>query len=172
MLVFSPDGAKFVGLWWDEGNTSGNGGHWEGTRKTKEVGTCPHWPAGGQGAQDVLTKDLEDFGRARVYGINFDTDADHIKPESKPTLDKIVAMLKSKSPWKLTIEGHTDSTSTPQHNQDLSERRAASVKAYLQAGGVDAARLKTVGYGATKPVTSNDTELGRSQNRRVELTKQ
>lgn len=121
--------------------------------------------------EERLTKELEESGRARVYGINFDSDSDQIKDESKPTLDKIVSMLKANN-WKLTIEGHTDSTSTPRHNQDLSERRAASVKKYLQSAGIDGSRLKTAGYGATKPVASNDDELGRAQNRRVELAKQ
>ncbi len=63
-------------------------------------------------------------------------------------------------------------TSTPQHNQDLSERRAASVKSYLQSAGISASRMNTAGYGATKPVASNDTEIGPAQNRRVELMKQ
>jgi outer membrane protein OmpA-like peptidoglycan-associated protein len=57
------------------------------------------------------------------------------------------------------------------HNQTLSEKRAASVKAYLVAAGVDAKRLTPQGFGASKPVASNDTELGRSQNRRVEIVK-
>lgn len=171
ILVFSPDGQRFTGLYFQENSALNDygGEHWEGTRKSTAVGTCPQWAGG---IEEQLTKDLEEFGRARVYGINFDTDSDRIKDESKPTLDKIVAMLKAKPDWKLTIEGHTDSTSTPQHNQDLSERRAASVKNYLQSAGIDGSRLKTVGYGATKPVASNDTELGRAQNRRVELAKQ
>jgi len=57
------------------------------------------------------------------------------------------------------------------HNQTLSEKRALSVKAYLVGAGVDAKRLTTQGFGANKPVSSNDTELGRSQNRRVEIVK-
>jgi OOP family OmpA-OmpF porin len=57
------------------------------------------------------------------------------------------------------------------HNQPLSEKRAASVKAYLVAAGVAPMRLTTQGFGATKPVASNDTELGKSQNRRVEIVK-
>jgi outer membrane protein OmpA-like peptidoglycan-associated protein len=133
------------------------------------VGNCGEKASG---VEEKLTKDLEEFGRARVYGINFDTDSDVIKDESKPTLDKIVAVLKAKPDWKLTIEGHRDLTSTPEHNQQLSERRAVSVRNYLQVAGIDPSRLKTVGYGATKPVASNGTELGRAQNRRVELTKQ
>ena len=169
VLVFSPDGQRFVGLWWNEGNTNGAGGHWEGTKKSSDVGSCSQWAGG---IEEQLTKDLEEFGRARVYGINFDTDSDRLKDESKPTLDKIAAILKAKPDWKVTIEGHTDSTSTPQHNQDLSERRAASVKSYLQSAGISASRMNTAGYGDTRPVAGNDTEIGRAQNRRVELMKQ
>jgi outer membrane protein OmpA-like peptidoglycan-associated protein len=176
-LVFSADGKRFIGLYWYE-NSSLNaygGLHLEGTKTSSEVGTCPQWAGAAKNASAVenqLTKDLEEFGRARVYGINFDSDSDHIKDESKPTLDKIASMLKAKSDWKMTIEGHTDSTSTPQHNQGLSERRAASVKNYLTTAGINGARLTPVGYGQSKPVADNASPLGRAQNRRVELTKQ
>jgi outer membrane protein OmpA-like peptidoglycan-associated protein len=122
--------------------------------------------------QAQLTSELTEFGRARVYGINFDSDSDHIKDESKPTLNSIVAMLKRKANWKMSIEGHTDSTSTPQHNQALSERRAASVKNYLTGEGIEASRLSTTGYGQEKPVAPNDNPIGKAQNRRVELVKQ
>ncbi|HEV8618337.1 MAG TPA: OmpA family protein, partial [Candidatus Udaeobacter sp.] len=98
--------------------------------------------------------------------------SDKIKEESKSTLDNIVALLKTKADWKLSIEGHTDSTSTPQHNQGLSERRAASVKNYLTAAGIEASHLTTVGYGQDKPVAPNDNPIGKAQNRRVELVKQ
>jgi outer membrane protein OmpA-like peptidoglycan-associated protein len=167
IMVFTPDTSRMYGLWWDQGNDSARG-VWNGTKKSTDVGSCAHW-AGGVEAQ--ITKELNEVGRVRVYGINFDSDSDYIKDESKPTLDKIGAMLKTKAAWKITIEGHTDSTSTAQHNQELSERRAAAVRNYLQSAGIDASRLKTVGYGATKPVASNDNELGRAQNRRVELVK-
>ncbi len=166
VMVFSPDGKQIFSLW---AETGGRERLVLGTKKRNDVGSCPHWAGG---VEQQLTKDLEDFGRVRVYGINFDSDSDHIREESKPTLDKIVSLLKVKRDWKLTIEGHTDSVSTPEHNQDLSERRAASVKTYLQSAGIDPSRLTTLGFGATKPVTSNDSELGRAQNRRVELTKQ
>jgi outer membrane protein OmpA-like peptidoglycan-associated protein len=168
IMVFSPDGKQMLGLWWHEGDTESGGGQWNGTKKSNTVGTCPHWSGG---AQEQMTKDLQDLGRARIYGINFDSDSDVIKDESKPTLDRIAALLKAKADWKLTIEGHTDSTATPEHNLQLSKRRAEAVKAYLQTAGIDAGRLKAVGLGATKPVASNDTGTGRAQNRRVELVK-
>lgn len=168
IMVFSPDGKRMFGLWWNEGGTEGAGGEWNGTKKSNTVGTCPHWSGG---AQEQMAKDLQDLGRTRIYGINFDSDSDVIKDESKPTLDRIAALLKAKPDWKLTIEGHTDSTATAEHNLQLSKRRAEAVKAYLQSAGIDGARLKAVGLGATKPVASNDTGTGRAQNRRVELVK-
>lgn len=168
VMVFSPDGRKMFGLWWNEGNTSGAGSQWNGTRKSATVGTCPHWSGG---AQEQMTKDLAELGRTRIYGINFDSDSDVLREESKPTLDRIAALLKAKADWKLTIEGHTDSTATAAHNQQLSQRRAEAVRAYLQKAGIEGARLKAVGLGATKPVAGNETEIGRAQNRRVELVK-
>jgi len=71
----------------------------------------------------------------------------------------------------LVIEGHTDNTGGDTRNQALSEKRALSIKAYLMGAGVEASRLTTQGFGAAKPVSSNDTALGRSQNRRVEIVK-
>jgi outer membrane protein OmpA-like peptidoglycan-associated protein len=168
VMVFSRDGRKMFGLWWNEGNTSSAGGQWNGTKKSATVGTCPHWSGG---AQEQMTKDLAELGRTRIYGINFDSDSDVLRDESKPTLDRIAALLKAKADWKLTIEGHTDSTATAAHNQQLSQRRAEAVKAYLQKAGIEGARLKAVGLGATKPVAGNETEIGRAQNRRVELVK-
>ena len=84
-------------------------------------------------------------------------------------VEKIAAMLREKPDWKLAIEGHTDSTATAVHNQDLSQRRARAVLASLTAAGIDASRLSATGYGATRPVADNDSSTGRAQNRRVEL---
>ena len=91
---------------------------------------------------------------------------------SKPTLDKVVAVLKAQPAWKLTIEGHTDSSGGDAHNQELSNRRAEAVKSYLVGAGIGADRLTARGLGASAPLASNDTPLGRSQNRRVELVKE
>jgi flagellar motor protein MotB len=168
-MVFSDDTQRFNGLFSYKGEDPNTGRFWVGTKRGAAVGTCPGWLGD---VEKQLAKNLEESGRARVYGINFDTDSDRIRDESRPTLERIVAILKARPQWSLTLEGHTDSTSTPQHNQDLSERRAKSVGKYLEAAGVAAGRLKTVGFGDTKPVASNATALGRAQNRRVELVKQ
>lgn len=81
-------------------------------------------------------------------------------------------MLKDHPDLRLSIEGHTDATGNEQHNQELSERRAASVKAFLVSEyGIDGSRLQTKGFGQSKPVADNNTPEGRQQNRRVELVK-
>ena len=170
VFTFSPDGKEILGLWWNEGETSGTGGLWYGKKISDNVGSCPHWK-GNQAGSSQLAKDMDQTGRARIYGINFDTDSDVIKPESKNALDSIVKLAKEKPDWKFTIEGHTDATATAAHNQTLSEKRSASGKAWLVAAGVPAARFDTQGYGATKPVGDNNTSIGRAQNRRVELVK-
>jgi outer membrane protein OmpA-like peptidoglycan-associated protein len=170
MLIFSDDGLSFTGYWWGEGNASGPpSGDWRGKRISRQIGFCPHWkPGTGNGVEQQLKSE----GRARLYGILFDTDSDHLKDESKPTLDSLIAAAKTQPTWSFGIEGYTDNVGGDAHNQTLSEKRAASVKAYMVTAGVDAKRLTTQGFGATHPVSSNDTALGRSQNRRVEIVKQ
>jgi len=165
VMVFTSDGEKFFGLWWYEGQESA-AGEWNGVKKSQEVGGCPHWSGG---VQEQMTEELLEFGRVRLYGINFDYDSDIIRDESKPTLDKIVAMLKSEQTMQLIIEGHTDSDGTAEHNQILSQKRAESVKFYLTSAGISSSRLFTEGYGESIPVAPNTTATGKAQNRRVEL---
>ena len=112
-------------------------------------------------------------GRASTQGILFNVGSDHIRGESTPTLAEIGDMLKTHPTLKLTIEGHTDNVGSAATNQALSEKRAAAVKQYLVSTyAIEPARLKSVGYGATKPVSPNTSEEGRQNNRRVELVKQ
>jgi outer membrane protein OmpA-like peptidoglycan-associated protein len=166
IMIFTSDSKKFIGRWWYEGMEDETGRIWNGTKISKEVGGCPHWEGG---LQEQITKELLEFGRSRLYGINFDVDSDIIKDESKPSLDKIIAMLKSESDMKLIIEGHTDSDGPTEKNQILSQKRAESVKSYLVSGGISALRLSTKGYGESTPVAPNTNATGKAQNRRVEL---
>ena len=173
LFVFADDGKSYEGYWWKEGQAQGApNGLWNGQRVSTTPGSCPHWQPRPKGAGAELAKQLKQEGRVRLYGILFDTDSDVIRSESKPTLDALIAAAKSDAAMKLLIEGHTDATGGSAHNADLSARRAASVKAALVAGGVDAARLGTRGFGSNQPVASNDTSVGRSQNRRVEVVRQ
>lgn len=146
-----------------------------GDKISDKIGNCPHLP-NLDGSQDVvkdkLEKDLEETGKATLYGINFDFNSDVIKPESKPTLEKVVAILKSKPDWKMEIGGHTDNVGGESFNQTLSDKRSASVKKYLTEAGIDGERLSSKGYGLSKPIAPKDSEAERAQNRRVELIKQ
>jgi outer membrane protein OmpA-like peptidoglycan-associated protein len=170
MLIFADDGQSFTGYWWYERDVNNSpSGRWDGKRTSRQIGFCPHWkPGSGNGVVDQLKTE----GRARLYGILFDTDSDHLKDESKPTLDSLIAAAKAQPAWSFVIEGHTDNVGGDAHNQALSEKRADAVKAYLIKAGVDQKRLTAKGLGSSKPVASNDTNLGRSENRRVEIVKQ
>lgn len=168
IMIFADDGQSFTGYWWNEGDTNGSPGGWRGKRVSSEIGACPHWKPG---VGNTIVDELNSEGRVRLYGILFDTDSDHLKDESKPTLDSLIAAARTQPSWKFAIEGYTDNTGGEAHNQTLSAKRAISVKAYLVNAGVDTNRLTTQGFGAGKPVSSNDTALGRSQNRRVEIVK-
>lgn len=104
-----------------------------------------------------------------LRGINFDFDKADIKPEWKPVLDEGAAVLAKNPNINIIIEGHTCAIGTDAYNQKLSERRAQSVFKYFVSKGISASRMKTVGYGESKPKADNATEEGRRINRRVEI---
>ena len=88
---------------------------------------------------------------------------------SNKSLNEVAAILKSDENIKIDINGHTDNTGNPATNQSLSENRAKSVYDYLVSKGVEAARLKSNGFGQNQPIAENKTLAGRQKNRRVEL---
>lgn len=100
----------------------------------------------------------------------FEVDSDRIKPGFYSTMDKISDVVNKYGKTKLAIAGHTDSTGSASYNQDLSERRAGAVQAYLLSDNVYPARLSAAGYGKNQPIASNNTESGRRRNRRVDIT--
>jgi OmpA-OmpF porin, OOP family len=115
---------------------------------------------------------LERDGRVATQGILFATNSDRIRPESTPTLEEIGRMLRDHPGLRIRIEGHTDSEGGEDHNQELSVRRADSVKQFLvERYGVDDSRLESAGFGASRPVSDNASAEGRQQNRRVELVR-
>jgi len=102
--------------------------------------------------------------------VTFAFDSSDLNPQFNAVLDKVAVTLKEYDKTVIEVAGHTDSTGDAGYNQKLSERRAGSVANYLSAQGVPRARMVTVGAGENYPVASNDTEEGRAQNRRVEIT--
>lgn len=100
---------------------------------------------------------------------SFETDSDRIKPAFYSTMDKISSIVNQYGKTALAVTGHTDNTGSASYNQQLSERRATSVESYLEGDGVIPARISADGVGQSQPVASNDTESGRSLNRRVDI---
>lgn len=101
--------------------------------------------------------------------VHFDFDSDKLKSEAYPILDEVVRLLKEKEGRRVIITGHTDNIGTEEYNLGLSRRRAESVKKYLISKGISKDRIESYGYGESMPIASNDTEEGRSKNRRVEI---
>ncbi len=132
-----------------------------------------HGAGAGTGAASALEQQLADTGKADVYSIYFSFNSDAIREESEPTLKEIADLLRRHPDWRLIVNGHTDSIGGDRYNLDLSDRRAAAVKAALVGRyGIDATRLQTAGFGRSQPKDTNETLEGRARNRRVELVRQ
>ena len=101
--------------------------------------------------------------------VLFDTGSSTLKPGAREKLAKISGVVLAHPGLNLQVEGHTDSVGSDEMNQQLSERRAASVRDFLVQEGVPEAAVTSRGFGKTQPVASNDTAEGRQRNRRVEL---
>ncbi|USZ15487.1 OmpA family protein [Moraxella sp. FZFQ2102] len=102
--------------------------------------------------------------------ITFAYDDATLNPSFTGSLNQLAQTMKEYNQTTIVVAGHTDSNGSDAYNYNLSQQRAASVANYLIRQGVDASRIRTVGYGEAQPVASNTTDAGRAQNRRVELT--
>ncbi|MCU7890208.1 MAG: DUF4892 domain-containing protein [Candidatus Thiodiazotropha sp. (ex Ustalcina ferruginea)] len=117
-----------------------------------------------------MASKISQHGSISLYGIYFDIDKAYMKPESKPTIDEIAKLLIQNPDLKLVVVGHTDNQGGFEYNMDLSKRRADSVKNKLVSQyNIEANRLASWGVAYLSPVSSNRTEEGRKNNRRVEL---
>ena len=166
LLVFARDGKRFFTAGVDGESLSDYG---EVKRIAAEPATCPGRAANAPARTmaDTLAKE----GRVAVYGINFDFDAATLRPESTVVLEQVAGLLRDDPALRITIEGHTDDVGGAAYNDALSGKRANSVKDWLVAAGIDRARLEAVGKGAGSPVATNGNDVGRAQNRRVELAR-
>jgi outer membrane protein OmpA-like peptidoglycan-associated protein len=101
--------------------------------------------------------------------VTFDTNSTEVRPELYTEINRVARVLNQYPDTLIRVEGHTDSKGSDEYNMDLSKRRAAAVKTLLSLRGVAENRIEVVGYGKTMPIATNDTELGRQKNRRVEI---
>jgi outer membrane protein OmpA-like peptidoglycan-associated protein len=102
--------------------------------------------------------------------ITFAFDDATLQPQFQPVLNDVARTLTEYNQTIVEVAGHTDSKGTDAYNHDLSVRRANSVANYLSSRGVMPQRLITVGAGESRPIATNETDAGRAQNRRVEIT--
>ena len=114
---------------------------------------------------------INQTGRATIYGINFDSAKATIRPDSEPVLKELLGLLQKQPEWSLLVAGHTDNVGTDAVNVPLSQQRAEAVISWLSAKGVEPWRLVPAGFGSRRPLTGNATEDGRAKNRRVDLVK-
>lgn len=105
----------------------------------------------------------------KMDNVNFQTNSSILTAASKPILMSAVAFLNEQKSLSIEISGHTDSLGADDYNLSLSKRRAATVRAFLRNNGVAAQRMTARGYGESKPIATNNTSTGRSENRRVEF---
>jgi len=102
-------------------------------------------------------------------GILFAINSSDLQSTARQNIESLAVVLNKYSDTNILVEGDTDNTGTEEYNQKLSERRAQSVADYLKGQGIPGSRISTIGLGELNPVASNDTEYGRSLNRRVEV---
>jgi outer membrane protein OmpA-like peptidoglycan-associated protein len=107
----------------------------------------------------------------RLVGLTFASGSAEIRPDNFSLLTKVQRVIREFPESAITVEGHTDSQGNEAMNQELSRRRAIAVREYLLLNiAISANRITAVGYGESRPVAPNDTEAGRSRNRRIEIT--
>jgi len=113
-------------------------------------------------APQVIT--LSDAG-----DVLFEFDRSDLTPAARTELTALMPQLMAADVVSIKVVGHTDSKGTDAYNQSLSERRAASVVAFVLSQGVPTSKLSSEGRGESEPVDTNDTDAGRAKNRRVEI---
>ncbi len=118
---------------------------------------------------DINLSRIEKGREIVLRNVFFELDSWEILAKSEIELEYLLDLLLKNKVWKIEIGGHTDNSGSEDHNISLSNRRAKAVCDYLIASGIDKDRLQFKGYGASQPIAKNDTEKGRSVNRRTEF---
>jgi outer membrane protein OmpA-like peptidoglycan-associated protein len=123
----------------------------------------------GKAIQTKYAETITSKVSSKSYSIEFETGSSNIRPSSYQLLDDIFESAVVAEGLKLGIYGHTDNKGSDAVNRPLSEKRAAAVKAYLLKKGLKEDQIESSGFGASQPIADNNTEAGRTKNRRVEI---
>ena len=116
---------------------------------------------------DVYLQPIKAGKETVLNNIFFDTDQYELKPKSKTELEKVIRFLQENPDIRIRINGHTDDVGTEQYNKQLSLNRAKAVYEYLKETGIAADRLDFKGFGESKPIVENNSEINRQKNRRI-----
>lgn len=117
----------------------------------------------------LVTRDTARGLIATMPDVLFETNRFTLKPGARESMAKLAGILLAYPDLRLEVDGHTDSVGSDAYNQQLSEKRAASVRDYLAQQGIPISSVAVRGFGKTQPIASNATAAGRQHNRRVEL---
>ena len=120
--------------------------------------------------KDLYLVPIEIGAVVRLNNVYFDFDKWNLRPESFVELDRVVKMLADNPAIEIEMSAHTDSRGSDDYNFKLSDNRARSVMEYILSKGIATSRIRSQGYGETKPVVPNDSDENRQLNRRVEFT--
>lgn len=119
---------------------------------------------------DVMLQPIQEGGKTTLDNIFFELDSHELKPTSKTDLQELIRFLEANPKVTIQIRGHTDNQGSESYNQELSKKRARSVREYLvNKGKVAKKRIDFKGFGESKPIATNATEEGRAKNRRTEF---
>lgn len=145
-----------------------------GTDQTVAAGTDTRETFNGyeddDGCPDKKPEIAVEKGKSVILeGVYFNTGSAALNPNSMAILDKVVRTLRDNPEIEVEIRGYTDNTGSYNRNVELSKQRAESVKLYLMNNGIDAARIRTRGFGPEDPIAPNTTAEGRARNRRIEF---
>ncbi len=143
----------------------------DGDGVNDEEDKCPNrpGPASNMGCP-VIAKEIIDKINFAAKNVFFATGSYKLLPKSFKSLNEVANLMKADESLMVDIDGHTDAVGSDESNQVLSDNRAGAVKEYLIKQGVAETRLKSAGYGETKPIADNKTAAGRAKNRRTEMT--
>lgn len=119
--------------------------------------------------QDLILTEIKAEAKIVINNIFFDFDKAVLKTSSYPELNRIYEFIADGKIQRIEISGHTDAVGNDAYNLSLSQKRAKAVFNYFRQKGIAADKMKVVGYGETEPIATNDTDAGRSKNRRVEF---